>query len=357
MQRILVSVVVLMLMVGFGLSAEGQSESMSVTTSAAEPTAKRAVTVVDHRGEYVAVQAPVERIVTLSPNGQEVMAALTGGKPIVGYTSLYSGFPSYMNDKTAVGDSPGKPNVELVFQLRPDLVIADTHILKNDDLMQQIESTGTALYIERPHPDNTATIIRNLGLMVDKMDRANKIVEIENRLLEISQSRVRSLEAEEKKTLYWEASWSAYTTPSGASSTGGKIRAAGAVNIAENEPGLYPKISPEYVLEENPAVIIGMIPSSADRTLQNMKAKREEIMARPELRNVSAVKNGRVYIITWDVLERLSYPVGLLYLGSWLYPELFADVEPARIHEELITELYGAAEWGGLNKAFVYPSD
>lgn len=357
MQRKVVSTVVLMILVAVALGAEGQSESMAVSADAAEPAGKKTVTVVDHRGEYVTVQAPVERIVTLSPNAQEVMAALTGGEPIVGYTSLYSGFPSYMMDKTAVGDSPGKPNVELVFQLRPDLVVSDTHILKNDDLMQQIESTGTALYIERPHPDNTSTIIRNFGLMVDKTDRANAIVEIENRLLELSQSRVGSLEPEERETLYWEASWAAYTTPSGASSTGEKIRAAGAINIAEDEPGLYPKISPEYVLEKNPAVIIGMISSRADRTLANMKAKRDEIMARPELKNVDAVKNGRVYIITWDVLERLSYPVGLLYLGSWLYPELFADVDPERIHEELITELYGAAEWDGLSKDFVYPTD
>ncbi|NDJ77211.1 MAG: ABC transporter substrate-binding protein, partial [Chloroflexi bacterium] len=83
----------------------------------------------------------------------------------------------------------------------------------------------------------------------------------------------------------------------------------------------------------------------------------EEIINRPGWDNIDAVKNGRVYIIKSDVFLTFRYPVGLLYYATWFHPELFADIDPAAVHQEAITTFFGAEEWETLSQheTFVYP--
>ena len=61
-------------------------------------------------------------------------------------------------------------------------------------------------------------------------------------------------------------------------------------------------------------------------------------MNRPEWSNVSAVKNNRVYIIHLDLLYGLSDPAAMTYWAKWLHPDLFEDLDPQAIHQELIDE-------------------
>ena len=325
------------------------------TTTTPPPTTEKTVTIIDYRGKYVEVLCPVERIVALCPTAQETICAFGDGDKIVGHCSLYK-FPSYMEEKPVVADNPGKPNLEILLEQKPDVVIADTHILHQPELIEKIENAGVPVVVERPHPENMVAIIKNIGLMLDKKEKAEEIADYVESYLSLVKERVGKLKPEEKPLVYWEASWGKYKAPTGESPTGYKIIAAGGINIAAGELGSWPQISPEWVIERNPDVIIAMIPSKQERTVENMKAKRDEVMSRPELKEVKAVKEGRVYIITWDVLCRLRYPVGLLYLSKWFYPDLFQDLDPAAVHRELIEKLYGEEEWQKLaESSFAYP--
>lgn len=317
---------------------------------------KKTVTIIDIRGKSVKVSCPVERIITLCPTAQEVICAFGDGDKIVGHCSLYN-FPSYMRGKTVVASSPSRPNVELLLEQKPDLVIFDEHILHKPELVKKIEGAGVPVIVERPHPENMPTIIRNIGLILDKKEKAEEIINYIQSYLNLIRERVGKLKSGEKPSVYWEASWRKYCTPSGNSSTGYKIAFVGGINIAAKEPGKWPNVSPEWVVEKNPDIIV-MALTAKGEMMGKMRQRRDEIMSRPELKDIKAVKEGKVYIITWDVLCRLRYPVGLLYLAKWFHPDLFQDIKPAAIHEELITKFYGADEWQKAVKtfeAFAYP--
>lgn len=313
------------------------------------------VTIVDHRGEYVEVPCPAERIVVLCPTAQETICAFGGGDKIVGHCSLYD-FPSYMTETTVVADSPGRPNIEILLERMPDVVIADTHIHHSPELVEKIEDAGVPVVVERPHPENMSTIVRNIGLILDKEERSEEIIAYIEPYLDLVEERVGEVKPEDRPLVYWEASWGKYKTPTGESPTGYKIATAGGINIAADEVGSWPQVSPEWVVEMSPDVIITTLTSGKDPTEENMMERRNEIMSRPELKDVKAVKDGRVYVITWDVLCRLRYPVGSLYLSKWFYPDLFQDVDPAGVHRELIEDLYGEGEWQRLAEiTFAYP--
>ena len=69
--------------------------------------------------------------------------------------------------------------------------------------------------------------------------------------------------------------------------------------------------------------------------------KRNEIRNRPELAEVEAVKNEKVYIIYGDVIGATRHFVGMAYMAKWFQPELFEDLDPHAIHQEYITRFQG----------------
>ena len=322
----------------FVLTFIGWMENVTFAT-----TEKKTVTIVGERGKHIKIRCPVERIVVLCPTAQEIICAFGDGDKIVGHCSLYS-FPSYIKGKPVVASSPSRPNVELLLEQKPDLVIFDEHILKKSELVKKIEDANVPVIVYRPHPENMATIIENMGLILDKKEKAEEIINYIQSYLNLIKKRVGKLKPQGKPSVYWEASWRKYCTPSGKSITGYKIAFAGGINIAAEEPGKWPNVSPEWVVEKNPDIIV-MALTAKGKMLEKMRQRRNEIMSRPELKDLKAVREGKVYIITWDVLCRLRYPVGLLYLAKWFHPDLFQDINPTAVHEELITKFYGAEEW------------
>ena len=107
---------------------------------------------------------------------------------------------------------------------------------------------------------------------------------------------------------------------------------------------------PEAVVERNPDVIITYIYTGAGYTSDTgyeydepseIKVFWEDIMNRPELANVNAVKNRRVYIIDSGLNYGLDYPIALAYWAKWFHPELFKDLDPKAIHQEFLRKFPG----------------
>jgi len=138
-------------------------------------TEKKTVTIVDEREKHIKIHCPAERIVTLCPTAQEIICAFDDGDKIAGHCSLYN-FPSYIKGKPVVASSPSRPNVELLLEQKPDLVIFDEHILKKSELVKKIEDADVPVIVQRPHPENMPTIIRNIGLVLDKKEKAEEII-------------------------------------------------------------------------------------------------------------------------------------------------------------------------------------
>ena len=82
-----------------------------------------------------------------------------------------------------------------------------------------------------------------------------------------------------------------------------------------------------------------------------MKAIRDEIMNRPELANVKAVKNGKVYCISLQIMWKPRYFVGVGYLAKVFHPEIFEDLNPKALNEEYLDRFQGMPYRG----VYVYP--
>lgn len=315
------------------------SQNVTVTTQ------NITVTIIDVQGVSVNISLPVNRIVTLTNGVTEIIYALGCGDKVVGRDS-YSTFPNSVLTVTVVYDST--LNMERLVELRPDLVIADVRI--NNELRGRIEELGIPVIIDNPsQSDRVVPIIRYLGIILGKEDTADKLIAFVNNINNLVKKRTENLNDSEKPLVYYE--WNrAWFSVNSKGLPHKMITDAGGLNLAANQTATYPTLSPEYVLECNPDVIVRII-TSTNHNLTDFQIMRQELMTRTELAETTAVKKGAVYVTDGFLRTGIRNPIGLLTLAKWFHPDLFADVDPTAIHKEMIKTFFGV----DLEGTYAYP--
>jgi iron complex transport system substrate-binding protein len=136
---------------------------------------------------------------------------------------------------------------------------------------------------------------------------------------------------------------------------------ANGYNIAGDLGSAYPKVSWEWVVTQNPEVILKRQTHSSNQTQMGWQSEpssdavmldgaRNEVLSRPAASNISAVKDGKVYVMDWDILNGMDQPVGLTYVAKLIHPEL--DLDPVKVHKEYLQRL--GLEYPE-DRTFVYP--
>lgn len=133
----------------------------------------------------------------------------------------------------------------------------------------------------------------------------------------------------------------------------GLQKTAGGDNIAESL-GTYPKVDWEWIITQNPEVIIKIYKSDKSgwdmAEKNNLQDVLDEIYTRPGAENISAIKNNRVYLLYNDIVYGMDCPVGLSYLTNILHPD--AKLNPGEIYRQYLEMLSLKYPEG---RIFVYP--
>ncbi len=325
---------------------------MPTPTPVSVPTT---MTVVDGAGRNVTLTVPVNRVISVNSGLTEMLCALGCEDKIVGRDASSTLPPSVLK-VAVVGDNSYLPNVELILELEPDVVFADSMLTYNDVLMNQIESAGIPIFIADPsdpeptkHSNETIVdfsckLMQNLATIVGSQDVADEYVSYVQYYNNLIKKRIETvtLEQRPKVMLEWYEPYNTFVTPG--------LDQAGGVNIAENQTVYAPVLSAEFVIEQNPDIIIYMI-SSLLHDETDFKIARDAILTRPGLEDVNAIKNGNVYICDWVIRGGVHSIVGYLYWAKWCQPDYFADIDPVAIQAEIDQKFFGTTFSG----IYAYP--
>lgn len=315
----------------------------------------RTITITDNAGRNITVTIPAKRIVSLNDGLTEMLCALGAQSRIIGRDAT-STMPPSMLSVPVVGENSYQPNVEVILELKPDIIFADSMLAYNTIAMQQLEGAGIPIFISDPTDptptpksnttvvDFTCSLLKKMAIIVGGEDKAEEYIQFAQYYNNLVKQRIAKLSDDERPKVMWEWYQPYYTFISPA------IYHAGGINIAENMTVYAPLMSPEFVVEQNPQVIIRMI-SSPTHDLNDFREMWEEIMHRPELQNTDAIKNGRVYICDWKIRNGICSVVGYLYFAKWVQPELMKDIDPAQVMAEIYQRFFGITIEG----TFVYP--
>ncbi|MGQ5711437.1 ABC transporter substrate-binding protein [Desulforudis sp. DRI-14] len=324
------------------------SEAAGVTVLAPP----KRISIKDSQGRTVRVPSPPKRIVSVNSDVTELICAFGEKDRIVGVADT-ADFPPLVKDKPKVGKA-FTPSVEKILSLKPDVVFGYGKFLK-PEIVAQLERAGVPVVLLDCYKVKTmAQDIRTLGLILNRQKEAAAYIAYFEKYQRLFKDRTKDIPLARRPRVYLEG----YTDYSGSGPGSGAaemLDTVGARNIAAVLRVPYPKVSPEWVVAQSPQVIIkacgSSIPSGYDEKPEAMVKKRDEMIRRPGWDKITAVRQGKVYLISSEIYTGPRAIVGLAYFAKWLYPDLFKDVNPEAIHKEMLQKFHGIE----LKGAYVYP--
>ena len=315
----------ILIALAFALTACAPAVAIEPTVEAAAESIETpaavfsAVDIIDSVGREVVIDAPPARIVSLAPSITESLYAIGAGDLLVGRTE----FCDYPEEASALptigGFSSSSISVEAITDLEPDLVIGGSTY--QADLIDALESAGIQVIILEPNSlEEIMDSLQTLGDITGHSAEASSLLdEMQTRINAVTQV-VETIPEEERVSVFYEVWNDPYMTTTNQTFIGELINMAGGVNIFADLDEDYPSISSEEVIEKDPQVILG--PSNHGDQLTS-----EIIAEREGWRDLSAVQNGRIYIIDGNIVSRAGPRVvdALEAIAQALYPQSFGE--------------------------------
>lgn len=295
----------------------GSSYALFAALNPATNTGDAKLTIIDSAGRVVKFDKTPTRTIALQPGMAEILYSIGCGDTIVGKDFTASHYSPEV--WATIGSLPDvgymwEVNVEQIVALKPDAVFT---VIFYPEVVSALEEKGIAVVeIDTSVLSDIPKNIRQIGLIMDKVDAANELatsVESQFNVIKTQTENVTS----ERPSVYFESTLSGEMVSVGRDAMQNQmITWAGGVNIYADSTIRFPVVSSEYVLDQNPDVIIldALNTETYGTTIETIKE-------RPGWDQISAVKNDRIYIIDfykygWGP----SVVDGLTSFAEWINP-------------------------------------
>jgi iron complex transport system substrate-binding protein len=248
----------------------------------------------------------------------EILYSIGCGDTIVGKDFTAS---HYSTDVWGViGDLPDvgymwEVNVEQIVALEPDVVFT---VIFYPQVVSALEEKGISVVeIDTSVLSDIPKNIRQIGLIMDKVDSANTLAAKVESQFNVVKAQAENVTSNPR--VYFESTLSGDMVSVGRDAMQNQmISWAGGVNIYADSTIRFPVVSSEYVLTQNPDVIIldALNTETYGTTIDTIKE-------RPGWDQINAVKNNQIYVIDfykygWGP----SVVDGLTSFAGWIHPEL-----------------------------------
>jgi iron complex transport system substrate-binding protein len=332
--------------------------------------------VTDSAGREVTIPMPVERVIVLNTDAAEAVTILGASNTIVGLAEgIKETYEFYgLKNRPSVG-TWNEIDYEMIGEIAydgsqvmtPDIIVVGyvypgkpngvEAVSTNLESIDGISVLGLDFYKE----ENLSRELLLLGLILGKEDLAKDVLDWHDERASEVESAVADLD---HPRVYLESGSSTgageLTTFGAQSGSAMLLEKAGGENVVKEDLA-YPKVDWEWVVSQNPDVIIktdylkasdglpGWSASSPEDS-DELETKLDELLSRPGAEEISAVKNGRVYIVKAQSLFGMDSVFGLQLLAEILHPGIELDAD--EVYEEYL-EFMGLGEEEG--RIFVYP--
>lgn len=306
-----------------------------------EPEGKT-VTVTDSVGRSVELQQPLEKVVVLNRNAAEAMCILKIQDKIIGVSDSVQRHPYLgLQDKDLVGKY-SEPSLEKIVELKPQVVITYGSISSGTELAEKLEPAGVKVVLldlfEQETYDND---LKTLGKMFGKEKEANAFLKWKAEKIAIL-NQMKDLKPEQKVTVFTmttsnfeKKKWS---TRASGTAPHQVIEMAGGINVA-HELKDNPEVSPEWILQQNPGVLVfaeysNDVMGFEAKDLANAEKFKESVIEDKVISKIDAVQNEQIYVLASDIFGGNKSYLGAPYLAKWFYPDQFKDMDPDKFLKE-----------------------
>lgn len=234
------------------------------------------------------------RVVVTDPAVIETMYMLNAQDKIVGIAGTKNSkiWPYEETKKLLTVGNTAKPSLEKIIALQPDLVIVNGMSI---GLADSLKSKNIPVLINDGTKDfkNILESIRIFGKLFDREKESENLYKESKEKLKILEER-KKLKEIKGVILYSTNPMMGFSKES---LPGQVLELIGVKNITDGLIGERPIISPEYLLSENPQIIMGAMSISSIKNIEE---------ANPFIKNTIAGKNNNIFIVDSSKILRGS---------------------------------------------------
>jgi len=272
---------------------------------------KVTLSIVDDYGRTVELHGVPQRIVSVAPSPTEILFAVGAGSQIVGVDN-YSDYPAEAKSLPQIGSYT--LNMEVIMSLKPDLIVSSDLVPRAQ--LDQLEAQGVPYFIFATRTmEDVIKDLRLAGSLTGHSLEAESLVAgLQARINAVTN---KTLAAGVEKVRTYIEYYPLWTYGPG-SFGNDLIRLAGGVNIAANASNEYPELTPEFIIAQNPQVIVYTVGPMTTTTAS-------DFATRSGWSNTFAVSHDKIYSIDDNLVSRYGPRVvdGLEQLAEIIHPELF----------------------------------
>ncbi len=300
MRKILAALLILILLVSFTACSAGQAASLT-----------------DRAGNSVTIPAKIERIICASPAASEVIVELGMGDKIIA-VDLYGTDVAGLPEVEAIDFS--SPDAEALIALTPDLIIGSGHTaFTAGDTLKTLSDAGICV-VDIPSSESIAGIKEDILFIAELLrikDKGQAIVDNMQKIIDDVKKVTDTITEADRKRVFFEISPAPdiYSFGSG-TYIDELITIAGGKNAFSDISG-WTKPSPESVIERDPQVYFTNVAWMEDAV--------SEILSRESFKDMSAVKDKQVYLISANASSRPSHniTIALMEMAKAINPDKF----------------------------------
>jgi iron complex transport system substrate-binding protein len=301
---------------------------------------KNLIKIKDSLGKEVWVPKEPERIVVLSAYTMEIIRVLGGMERVVGTTDFIKTW-SYLIPEVENMPGVGKSstlNMESILRLKPELVIAWKDY-PGPELETIMDAFGVSvLRLDLASPNDLS---REVTTVSEILGEEAKIRALEylawNQSLEDRLTDIIAGSKRKRPTALVEHFLSRNIAGNSSSAYATTILAGGD-NLAKNLDPIFSQVDSEWVIKENPDFIIklGIFLSREERQNAGKIAEdlREEVLNRSGWDSVTAIKEGKVFVVDEDLCGGPRGMAGAYVMAHNFYKDLIDENEAEEIKNE-----------------------
>lgn len=248
--------------------------------------------IIDSRGNKIA-KKEYKKVLILDPAAVEAFYLIGGENNIVAIADTAKN-PIWPQEKTKDLPKAGtimKPSVEQVLMYNPDLVILNT---MSESFGESLKARKLNFIINEAN--SFEQILNNLevyGVITGKEEDTDRLIDSYNLKLKMIKEKIAEKPLKIKGGFLFSTSPMMVFSPT--SLPGQIFDTLGIENIAKGLPGRRPILSPEFLLAENPDILVGSMA---------IKNKNDILNSNPVVKQTKAGQKGNIMIIESDKILR-----------------------------------------------------
>ena len=273
------------------------------------------VVMADAQGVDVRVEARPERIVSAAPTVTEILFALGAGDRLVAVTDQCD-YPPEAKGLPRIGGF-WTPSVEKVLGAQPDLVMGQRG--NPPDFVATLRRSGAPVFTIDPQTlDDIYATIRQVARVIGDDGAGDELLaQMAARLGAVSAA-IADVPQEARPTAFLVLQVMPPWTAGSGTFQDDAIRAAGGRNVAADVRGFKAYSMESLVAKDSDFLLLSTMEGDTERM-------KREVMEHPALRQLTAVKEGRVLLLEADPLMRAGPRIveAVEAMAQAFYPERF----------------------------------